>query len=33
MSGSDYYVVWLQVKGDLLAEDERGRNKERFHLS
>lgn len=26
MSGSNYYVVWLQVKSDLLADDERNRN-------
>lgn len=23
MSDSDYYVVWLQVESDLLADDER----------
>ncbi len=44
MSGSDYYVVWLQVQSDLLADDERERNRatdgkkkekerERFHSS
>lgn len=27
MSGSDYYVVWLQVQSDLLADDERERNR------
>lgn len=27
VSGSGYYVVWLQVPSDLLAEDERQRNR------
>lgn len=27
MSGSDYYVVWLQVQSDLLADDEREGNR------
>lgn len=27
MSGSDYYVVWLQVQRDLLADDEMERNR------